>query len=159
MLGLHCWAGFSLAAQVGGHSCCSVAGFSVLWLLVAKHRLWGTQASVIATLWAQQLQLPGSRAQAQYLWHSGLVASQHVGSSQFWDGTRVFCIVGSIIYHWATREALLWTFFYVPPSAYLQVFLQVYTRGAELIVQRLYKYVYIWWWMFIYLCINIQIYN
>ena len=38
--------------------------------LVAEHRFYGS--------WAQQLQLPGSRAQAQQLWHMGLVAARHV---------------------------------------------------------------------------------
>ena len=33
------------------------------------------------SMWAQKLWLPGSRAQAQQLWYTGLVALQHVGSS------------------------------------------------------------------------------
>ena len=37
--------------------------------------------------WAQKLRIPGSRAQAQQLWHTGLVAPQHVGSSQIRDRT------------------------------------------------------------------------
>ena len=41
--------------------------------------------------WAQQLQLPGSRAQTQQLWCTGLVAP-HVGSSQTRDQTCVSCI-------------------------------------------------------------------
>ena len=79
MLGLHCCAGFSLVAEAGGYS------FVAVWQasLGAKNRLWGMQASVAAALWAQQLQLPGSRAEAQNLWHSGLAALRHVGSSQF----------------------------------------------------------------------------
>ena len=32
--------------------------------------------------WAQQLRFPGSRAQAQWLWHTSLVAPWHVGCSQ-----------------------------------------------------------------------------
>ena len=39
----------------------------------------------------QQLQLPGSRAQTQQLWCTGLVAP-HVGSSQTRDQTCVSCI-------------------------------------------------------------------
>ena len=38
-------------------------------------------------MWARQLRLPGSRAQVQQLWHIGLVALQHVGSSQISDRT------------------------------------------------------------------------
>ena len=52
--------------------------------LSAKHELQGT--------WAQELQLPDSRAQTQQLWHRGLVALKHVGSSQTRDQTRVSCI-------------------------------------------------------------------
>ena len=40
--------------------------------------------------WAQELWLPGSRAQAQYLWCTGLVALQHVGSSWIRDRTQVW---------------------------------------------------------------------
>ena len=32
-------------------------------------------------MWAHWFQLPGCRAQAQWLWHMGLVAPRHVGSS------------------------------------------------------------------------------
>ena len=47
--------------------------------LTAKHRLQGA--------WAQQLQLPGFRAQVQWLWCMGLVALRHVGSSRIRDQT------------------------------------------------------------------------
>ena len=56
---------------------------------------------------AQQLQLPGCRAQAQQLWHTGLVAPQHVGSSRIRGQTRVSCNGRGILYHWATRGAPL----------------------------------------------------
>ena len=35
--------------------------------------------------WAQQVWLPGARAQAQQQWHRGLAALQHVGSSWIRD--------------------------------------------------------------------------
>ena len=60
----------------------------------------------------QWLQLPGSRAQAQKLWHRALVALQHVGSSRLKDGTRVSCIDCCFLYHGATREAR-WEHLYV----------------------------------------------
>ena len=50
--------------------------------------------------------VPGSRAQVQKLWWTGLVAPRHVGSFQPRDRTRVSCIGGQIFYHGATREAL-----------------------------------------------------
>ena len=75
--------GFSCGAQALGHS-----GFSSC----------GT--------WAQWLQLPGSRAQGQQLWCTGLVALWHVGSSWIWNQNCVFCIGRQILYHRATRKAL-----------------------------------------------------
>ena len=44
-------------------------------------------------------------AQAQQLWLTGLVAPQHVGSSQTRARTRVPCIGRQILNHCATREA------------------------------------------------------
>ena len=46
----------------------------------------------------------GSRAQAQWLQHTGLVAPRHVGSSQTRDRTRVPCIGRQTPNHCATRE-------------------------------------------------------
>ena len=65
--------------------------------LVAEHRL---QARGL-----QQLCLAGSRAQAQQLWRTGLVAPQHVGSSRTRARTRVPCIGWRILNHCTTREA------------------------------------------------------
>ena len=56
--------------------------------------------------WAQYLRLPGSRAQAQQLWSTGLAALWHVGSSPIRDGTGVSCIGRWALYHWAIRETL-----------------------------------------------------
>ena len=55
---------------------------------------------------AQQLWLVGSRAQAQQLWCTGLVAPQHVESSQTRARTHVPCIGRRILNHCTTREAL-----------------------------------------------------
>ena len=52
----------------------------------------------------QQLWLAGSRAQAQQLWCMGLVAPQHVGSSQARDRTHVSCIGRGILNLCTTRE-------------------------------------------------------
>ena len=55
--------------------------------------------------WALGTQVfSGSRAQAQYLWHMGLVAPRHVGS-QIRGRIHVSCIGRWILYHWVTREA------------------------------------------------------
>ena len=42
--------------------------------------------------WAPQVQLPGSRARAQQLWHTGLVGPWLVGSSQIRGWTHVPCV-------------------------------------------------------------------
>ena len=57
------------ASHCGGSSCCGAqalghAGFSN------------------CGVWARQLQFSGSKAQAQWLWRTSLVAPQHVGSSR-----------------------------------------------------------------------------
>ena len=59
--------------------------------LIEEHRLQQAGFSSCGP-WAQQMQLPASRAQAQQLRCSGLIASQHVGSSQTRDQTCVCCI-------------------------------------------------------------------
>ena len=64
--------------------------------LVAEHRLWAHRL--------QQLWFAGSRVQAQQLWHTGLVAPWHVGSSQSRARIRVPCIGRQILNHCATRE-------------------------------------------------------
>ena len=65
--------------------------------LAAEHMLLGVQA--------QQLQLPGSRAQAQRLWCPGLAALQHMGSSRTRDRTCVSHTGRWILYQLAIREA------------------------------------------------------
>ena len=51
--------------------------------LAAEHGLEGLRASAVA--------LPSSRAQAQWLWHTGLVALWRVGSSEIRDQTCISC--------------------------------------------------------------------
>ena len=73
-LGLHCCTDFSVVVVSKGYSLVAVHGsLIVVASLVAGHGLWGTWASGVVFL--------GSRAQAQWLWHTDLVAPQHVGSS------------------------------------------------------------------------------
>ena len=79
MLGIHCSLDFSLVAVIRGYSTVAVAS------LVAENGLYGEQASVVALL--------GSEAQAQQLWHTGLVASWNAGI--FWDRGLNPCLL-----HW-----------------------------------------------------------
>ena len=90
-------------------------------LFVVVHGLLTAVASLIVEYGLQahrlqQLQHTGSRAQAQYLWRTGLVAPQHVGSSQTRDRTHVPCIGRRILNHCATREVptipLFFSFFF-----------------------------------------------
>ena len=85
-LGLRCCArAFSSHGKRGGNSSLRcAAGFSLQWLLL--------------------LQSTGSRAQAQQLWRTGLVATQNVGSSRTRARTGVPCIGRRILNHCATRE-------------------------------------------------------
>ena len=75
VLSLRCCAGFSLTVARGSYSLIAVCR-----LLTAVDSLVEEHGPQVCGL--QQLQLPGSRQQTQQLWHLGLVASQHVGSSQ-----------------------------------------------------------------------------
>ena len=50
---------------------------------------------------------PGSSAQGQQSWGTGLVAPWRVGSSWIRDRTCISCIGRWILYHCATREALM----------------------------------------------------
>ena len=84
--------GLSLAAASGGYSSLWRTGFPLWWLLL----LWSTGSrhagfSSCGTR-AQQLWLAGSRAQAQQLRRTGLVAPRRVGSSWTTVRTCVPCI-------------------------------------------------------------------
>ena len=63
-----------------------------------EHRALGCLGFSSCGTWTQQLQFPGSGAQAQQLWHTGLVISQHVASSQIRDRTHVSCISRQILH-------------------------------------------------------------
>ena len=95
-----------------GLPCSMQASFSCVeqgLLFVAVGRPLIAVASLVAeyglqACGLQQLWLADSRAQAQQLWHMGLVAPWHVGSSQTKDRTCVSCIGRWILIHCATRE-------------------------------------------------------
>ena len=97
-LGLCCWA--------RAFSSCSERGL----LFVVVRRLLIAVASLVAeqrlqACGLQQLWLVGSRAQAQQLWCTGLVAPRHVGSSRTRAQARVPCIDRRFLNHCAIREA------------------------------------------------------
>ena len=82
---------FSLVVESGGFSLVVVCELLIVVAsLIVEHGPYG--------MWAQQSWFPGSRAQAQWLWHTGLVAPQHVGSSLTRNRTYVSGIGKRILY-------------------------------------------------------------
>ena len=98
-------AGFLQLPYSRSHSLVGVCGLLTAGASLVEHGLWAQGPAVVV---ACGLGSWGSwaRAQAPWLQHMGLVAQQHVGSSQVKDWTHVSCIGRQILYHWATREGL-----------------------------------------------------
>ena len=95
-----CWVfvavcGLSLVLASGGYSLLRHRGFSLPWLLLcsAGSRLMDSGVAAL-----------GPRAQAQWLWPTGLFALGHVGSSQTRDETCVLCIWRQVLDHCTTTE-------------------------------------------------------
>ena len=105
--------GLSLVAASGGYSLLRCAGFSLWWLLLLQSTgsrrtgfsSCGTWASV-----AVACGLSSCGMRAQQLWHTGLVAPWHVGSSRTRAQTRVPCLGRWTPNHCATREVLVYIF-------------------------------------------------
>ena len=98
-LDFRCFEGFSLVAAREDCSLLQCKGFSLLWPLLLG-------STGFRALGPQQLQhtdsgvtIPGPRAQAQQLRHSGLGALWHAGSSWTGDRTWVFCTDRQILDH------------------------------------------------------------
>ena len=95
MLGLCCCLDFSPVMVTGGHSLVAVQGLLIVVAsLVAERRLWGLRASAAVV---SALSSRGSQALEHRLtksWRTGLVALQHVGSSQIRD-----------LLHWLSEKA------------------------------------------------------
>ena len=96
----------SLVAARGAPLCLWSSGLSLQRLLL----LWSTGFRYTGfgscCTWAQWPQFPGSRAQAQDLWHTGWAALEHMESSRTRDWTHVPCIGRRIPSYWTTREVL-----------------------------------------------------
>ena len=76
----------------------------VVACLCCGARVLGARASVVVACGLRSCGLWTSRAQAQQLWLTGLVAPRHVGSSRTRARTSVACIGRWILNHRATRE-------------------------------------------------------
>ena len=94
-VGLHCCLGFSRVVESWGYSLVSLCVLLVAVAFLVEHRL--------------------EEHRLQELWHMGLAALQHVGSSQTRDRTCVPCIGRQILIHCTTREVLNFTSFNLPP--------------------------------------------
>ena len=90
--------GFSPVVMSGGYVPSWCVGFSLWCLFCCGAQAPGHMRSVVET--------PRLRAQAQYLWLTGLIAPQPVGSSWTTDRTPVSCVGRQILNHWTTKEAL-----------------------------------------------------
>ena len=139
-LGLRCCAWAFSSCGKWGLLFVAVCGLLIAVASLASEH--GLQARGLQQLW-----LAGSRAQAQQLWHTGLVAPRHVGSSQIRARTRVPCIGRQVLNHCATREALALTYFF-PFSTSLP-------SGDGLFVVCIYNSVSVLLRLFI--CFNFQI--
>ena len=102
---LRCCVRLSLVVASEGYSSLRCAGFLLQWLLLLRSTGSRCVGFSSCGMRAQQLQLMGSREQAQQLWRTGLVTPRHVGSSQTRAQTCVPCTGRRILKHCATREA------------------------------------------------------
>ena len=101
------------ASHCSGFSCCGARALGTQASVVVASGLRSCSVRVLGCTGfsrcgsqAQYLSLAGCRTQAQQLWHMGLIAPRHVGSSWTRDQTRVPCIGRQILNHCATREVL-----------------------------------------------------
>ena len=100
VLGLCCCTGSPLVAVSGDIlSSCDVGASHCGGFLNCRAWALGRMCFSSCGMWAQQLQFPGSRTQAQQLWQMGLVAPWHVGPSWKRERTRVSCTGRWILYH------------------------------------------------------------
>ena len=84
--------GLSLVAESGGYSLLWCTGSSLQWL------------PLLQSTGSRRKGFSSCSTRAQQLWHTGLVAPQHVGSSRTRARTRVPCIGRRILNHCATSE-------------------------------------------------------
>ena len=99
---------------VAVHLCCCMWTFSSCSTWVPHHcgfsccRVWAIGHAGFSTCGsqAQYSWFAGSRVQAQKLWCMGLVASQHMDSSQTRDPTCVSCISRWILNQWTTKKVM-----------------------------------------------------
>ena len=85
--------GLSLVAENGSYFSFSCIGFSLRWF------------PLLQSTGCRYASLSSCSTRARDLWHTSLVAAQHVGSSRTRDRTGVPRTARLLLNHWATREA------------------------------------------------------
>ena len=93
---------FSGCSSIGLVSSCGTRAS-----LAVEQRLWSMQASTVAACRLSSCSSQALEHRLQWLWCSGLVAPQHMGSSPTRDWTHVSRIGRWILYYWATGETTL----------------------------------------------------
>ena len=111
-VGYSAWGGkrFSSCSS-RGHSNCAVwpspcSGFSYFGARALGHMDFSSCGT-----WAQYLWLPGSRAQVQMLWHTGIAALQRMGSSWIRHQTCISCTGRQILFLLSHQGGPLWLLF------------------------------------------------
>ena len=108
-IGLRCCSRLSLVVMRQGYLLSQCSGFSLRWLLLLQ-RTGSRHAGFMSF-----------RAWTQQLWHRGLAALWHVGSSQTRDQTHVPCIDRQILNHWTTREVLIFKLILLTTRSVIQL--------------------------------------
>ena len=145
-LGLRCCA--PAFSSCGGQGLLFAAVRGLLTAVASLVVEQGLQVHGLQQLWcvrAQQLWFAGSRAQAQQLWRTGLVALRHVGSSRTRARTHVPCIGRRILNHCAIRDALVNNFLkliFIGVQLLYSVVLVSTAQQSESAI-RIYIYIYI----------------
>ena len=112
-----------------GFCCCALPFFSC-----SEWGLFFLQCTSFSLRWLLLLQSTGSKRGLHHLWHAGLVAPRHLGSSQTRYQTKVPSIVRWILSHWTIREAPFFTIL-APGSGYQ--FLQWVKKSVQSIKEKL----------------------
>ena len=101
--------GLSLVVMRQGYLLSQCSGFSLRWLLLLQRT------------GSRHVGFMSFRAWTQQLWHRGLAALWHVGSSQTRDQTHVPCIDRQILNHWPTREVLIFKLILLTTRSVIQL--------------------------------------
>ena len=152
----------SLVVERGGYSSLWCTGFSLQWLLLSQSTgpRWegfsscstqaqqfphaGPRARGLQQLWhmGSVVVAHGLQSAGSVVWHTGLVAPQHVESSWTRDRTHFPCIGRRILNHCATREVPVMDFFFLTSLLEYNCFTTVCQFLLQNKVNQPYIYIY-----------------